>query len=69
MDIPYFIKKTLQMSVSDEATLKKIFGKVNPLQNWPWKQYGTTVVATVMILEVVNNWRSVLKVNIFLKKN
>ena len=26
MDVPYFIKKNLQMSSSDEATLKKSFG-------------------------------------------
>ena len=30
MDIPYFIEKTLQMSVSDEATLKKIFDRSKP---------------------------------------
>ena len=56
------------MSASDEAVLKKILVEVNPPQNWPWKQNGTTVVATVMILEVVNNWRSMLKRNIEKKK-
>ena len=44
------------------GTLNKNFlVEVNPPQNWPWKQNGTTVVA-VMILEVVNNWRSVLQI-------
>ena len=28
-----------------------------------WKQNATTVVASVMSLEVVNNWRSVLQIN------
>ena len=41
--------------------------KVNPPQNWPWKQNGTTVVAAVMILKVLDNWRSMLQINIFLK--
>ena len=30
MDIPYFIKKTLWMSASDEATLKKFFDESKP---------------------------------------
>ena len=34
--------------------------KVNLPQIWPWKQNGTTTVAAVMILKVVNNWRIVL---------
>ena len=41
--------------------------KVNPRQSWPWKQNGTTVVAAVMILKVLDNWRSMLQINIFLK--
>ena len=47
------------MSASDEATLKKNWGELNPPQSWLWKQNGTTVVAAVMILEVVHNWSSV----------
>ena len=58
MDALYFIKKHLWISASDEATLKKKnLVEVNPPQSWSWKQNGTTVVAAVMILEVVNNWR------------
>ena len=30
IDVPYFIKKHLWMSVSDEATLTKNFVEVNP---------------------------------------
>ena len=47
---------------------QNFFVEVNPPQNWPWKQNGTTVVPAVIILEVVNKWRSVLQIN-FLKKN
>ena len=36
-------------------------------QSWPWKQNGTTVVAAVMILEVVNNWRRVSQIHILKK--
>ena len=35
------------MSASDEATLKKNWGELNPPQSWLWKQNGTTVVAAV----------------------
>ena len=56
------------MSVSDEATLTKNFVEVNPPQSRPWKQNGITVEAAVMILEVVNYWRSVLQINILKKK-
>ena len=41
--------------------------EVNPPQSWPWKQNGTTVVATKMTIEVVNNWRSELQKNILKK--
>ena len=44
---------------------KNILVEVNAPQNWPWKQNCTAVVAAVMILEVENNWRNVLKKNIF----
>ena len=67
MDVPYFIKEHLWMSASDEATLQKYLVEVNPPQSWSWKQNGIVVVAAVMILEVVSNWRSVLKINIFKK--
>ena len=67
MDIPYFIKEHLWMSVSDEATQKYLV-EVNPPRSWPWKQNGTSVVASKMILEVVNNWRSMLQINIKKKK-
>ena len=40
---------------------KKFLMKGNPPQSWPWKQNGTAVVVAAMILEVVNNWRSVLE--------
>ena len=46
---------------------KNFLVKVNPRQSWPWKQSGTTVVAAVMILKVLGNWRSMLQINIFLK--
>ena len=48
------------MSASDEAHSKKCLVEVNPSQSLPWKQNGTTVVTAVMILQVVNNWRSML---------
>ena len=68
MDISFSIKEYLWMSASDKETLKKILVEANPLQSWPWKQNGTTVVAAVMILEVVNNWKSVLQISILKKK-
>ena len=55
------------MSASDEATLKKFLMEVNPPQIWTWKQNGTTVVAVVIILEVVDNWSSMLQIDNFLK--
>ena len=33
MNVPYFIKDHLWMSASDEATLKKNFGEINPPQS------------------------------------
>ena len=59
MDVPYFNKEHLWISASDKA--------VNPPQSWPWKQNGIAVVAAAMILEVMNNWRSVLQINILKK--
>ena len=55
------------MSASDEATLNKKMVEVST-QSWPWKQNGTTVVAAVIILEVENNWRSMLQINILKEK-
>ena len=67
IDVPCFIKEHLQMSAFDEATFKKSLD-VKPPQRWPWKQNDITVVAAVMILQVVSNWISVLQMNI-LKPN
>ena len=67
MDVPYLIKK-LWMNASDETTLKKNLVEVNLPQSWPWKQNGANVVAAVIILKVVNNWRIVLKINILKRK-
>ena len=47
---------------------KNFWVEVNLPQSWPWKQNGTTFVAAVMILEVVNNWKTVLQINILKKK-
>ena len=57
------------MSASDEATIKKILVEVNPPQSWPWKQNGTTVVAAVMIVKVVKNWRNMSQMKILKKKS
>ena len=62
-----FIKQHLWLCAFDKATLKKNLVEVNHPQKWPGKQNGTTVAA-VMILEVVNNWRSVLRINILKNK-
>ena len=62
MDVPYFVKEYPWMSAFAEATLKNVLVEVNPPQSCPWKQNGTIVVAAVMILEIVNNWRSVLQI-------
>ena len=39
----------------------------NPPQSWPWKRNGTIFVASAMILKVVNNWKSMLHINILKK--
>ena len=67
MYVPYFIKEHLWMSAFDKETLK-ILVEVNPPQSWPWKQNSTAVVAAVMILELLNNWRRVSQINILLRK-
>ena len=46
---------------------KNILVEVNLPHSWPWKQNGITVVAAVMILKVVNNWRIMLQINILKK--
>ena len=65
MHVPYFIKEHLWMSASDEAILKKKIGRSKPssklkvdLKNKILPQ----VVAAVMILEVVNKWRTALQI-------
>ena len=65
--VPYFIKEHLWMSAFDKETLK-ILVEVNPPQSWPWKQNSAAVVAAVMILELLNNWRRVPQINILLRK-
>ena len=62
MDVPYFIKEHPWISAFNE----KIVVEVNHPQRWPWKEHATTVVAAVIILEVANNWRSVLPINILI---
>ena len=42
---------------------KRFLVEGNPPQRWPWKQNVITVVAAVMIIKVVNNWRSTIQVN------
>ena len=68
MNVPFFIEEHLWMSVFNEATFKKKLLDVNPPQSWSGKENDTTVVTAVMILEVVNNWKSVLQINILKKK-
>ena len=69
IDVPYFIKEQHWTSACNEATIKKTLVEVNPPQSWPWKQSKTTVVAALMILEVLNKWRNVLQINILKKKS
>ena len=59
MNVPFFIKERLWMSDFDETKLKKTFGGSKPFSKWTLKTI-TTVLAAVMIFEVVNNWRCVL---------
>ena len=67
MDRPYFITEHFWMSASYEAALKFFLMELNPPQRWLQKQNGITVVAAVMIFEVVNYWRSILQINILKK--
>ena len=67
MDVTYFIREHLWMNALDEAFSKKILVEVNLPQSWPWKQNSNTVVAAVMVLEVVNNQKSVLQIYILKK--
>ena len=54
MNVPFFIKERLWMSDFDETKLKKTFGGSKPFSKWTLKTI-TTVLAAVMIFEVVNN--------------
>ena len=68
MDVPYLIEENLWMYFWYRNTQKKLLVEVSPPQSWPSKQNGATIVAAVMILKVVINWRSVLQINILKKK-
>ena len=58
------------MCTSDEATLKNNFGGSKPFSKLTLKKKKcTTVVAAMMILEVLDNWKSMLHVNILKKKD
>ena len=56
------------MCTSDEAVLKNNFGESKPSSKLTLKKKYTTVVAAMMILEVLDNWKSMLHVNILKKK-
>ena len=65
------LNESTSLSAFDDATLKekkKKLVEVNPPQGWLWKQNGTTVMAAVMIFEVVNNRKSVSQINILIKR-
>ena len=47
---------------------QKFLVEGNLPQSWPWKQNSTTIMAAVIILKVVNNWRSTLQINIWEEK-
>ena len=49
--------------------LEICLAKGNLAQSWHWKQNGTTVVAALIILEVVNNRRSRVTDDYFEKKD
>ena len=61
MDVPYLFKINLWMSASDEATLKKNFGGINP---WPSKK----MVPQLWLLWWFSKLWSVLQINILKKK-
>ena len=67
MDVLCFIKNTSGWVLLMRWHSKKALLEVNPPQGWPWKQNCTTVVAAVMILKVVSNWKSMLQINILKK--
>ena len=48
--------------------LEICLAKGNLAQSWHWKQNGTTVVAALIILEVVNSRRSRITDDYFEKK-
>ena len=49
------------MSAFDKATLQKILVEINFPESCPWKQNGTMVMAALIILKFVINWRSLLQ--------
>ena len=57
------LKKTSEWVLLMRQPFKKILVEVNP-HSCPWTQIGTTAVAVVMILEVMNDWRSLLQINV-----
>ena len=60
----YWLKLSFMRGACDEGTLKKNLVEVNPLQSWPWKQKGSTVVAAAMKLWTTEE---VLQINILKK--
>ena len=68
MDVLCFIKNTSGWVLLMRQHSKKALLEVNPPQGLPWKQNCTTVLAAVMILKVVSNWKSMLQINILKKK-
>ena len=61
-------KKTYGWVLLIRQHSKTILVELNPPQSWLWKQKVNTVMAAVMILKVMNNWRSMLQINILKKK-
>ena len=68
MDVPYFIKEHLWMSASDEPTLKKKFGKSEPSPKLTLKTKSYHSCGSCDDSWSLDNWKSVLQMNIFKKK-
>ena len=62
------LKNTSRWMLLMRQHSKKLLVEVNPPQSCPQKQNGTTVIVAMIILKVVNNWRSVLQI-IIMKKS
>ena len=62
MDVTYFI--TLLDECFWWGNTEKNFSGSKPSSKLILKQNGTTVLTAVIILEVVNNWKSMLQINI-----